>query len=428
MSSIVPVIIVILLLAVVVGAGVFVFIRRRSADEFGDMPPPDIGELVDYTSAPEEEAEESTGFASRFAALSPAVKALIFLVPLVVLGGLVALVLLLLPSSPAAPPLQPEIEVRSADLVDAETIEIEARVILPADTPVDVDLLEDGESFAWYNPDDVVVEPGSGVVNITLTKDPDGPRAELDAEHSVVLSAEVDGRTIEDSSELFLPPSAAIREEFFAPSPTPTQRPTSTPRPTEEPEEEPTTPPIPEAEQTPEPTTAPSSPGIAVTVNNGGNVREQPTTNSSVVGSITLGDQVQALQKTADGNWYQIETSSGVTGWTSVLALQPDAAVIPQIPTQGEDAPPAAGEPNQSPTDGGLQVTVNNGGNVRERPTTNSSVVGTIVLGDQVEVLQKTADNGWYQITTSDGVTGWASVQALRPDASVVDQIPVVEG
>jgi uncharacterized protein YgiM (DUF1202 family) len=54
--------------------------------------------------------------------------------------------------------------------------------------------------------------------------------------------------------------------------------------------------------------------------------------------------------------------------------------------------------------------------------------VGSITLGDQVQVLQKTADNGWYQIQTSDGVTGWASVQALSPDASVVDQIPVVEG
>jgi SH3-like domain-containing protein len=423
------VIIVILLLAVVVGAGVFVFIRRRNADEFGDMPPPDIGELVDYTSAPEEEEpDESTGFASRFAALSPAVKALIFLVPLVVLGGLVALVLLLLPSSPPPPPLQPEIEVQSADLVDEETIEIEARVILPSDTQVDVDLLKDGESFAWYSQDDVVVEPGNGLVNITLNKDPDGPQPESGAELTVELSAEVDGQTIEDSSELFLPPSEDVRAAFFEPTPVPTEAPTETPIPTEEPEEEPTTPRIPE--DTPEPATPTpdNTGGIAVTVNNGGNVREQPTASSSVVGSITLGDEVQVVQKTADGNWYQIQTSDGVTGWTSVLALQPDAAVIAQIPTQGEDAPPADGEPDQPSPDGGLQVTVNNGGNVRERPTTDSSVVGSITLGDQVQVLQKTADNGWYQIQTSDGVTGWASVQALRPDASVVDQIPVVQG
>ncbi len=406
--------VILLLVAVLGGVGAFVFIRRRNASA-GDLPPPDIGELVDYTSEPE---EEPVSLADRFSALSPAQKVMLFLVPLVLIGGLLIIILLLLPSGPGSPAgPEPVIAIRRADLIDAETIEIEAEVVLPNGEQVQVQLLEDGEEFPWFDRDEVETTVSGGRLQIILKKDADGPQANKDAQYTVALRATTGGTVLEDVEDLILPPNPSVRAAFFEADPTPTPRPTATSRPTSAPEE-PTT--------APEPTATPPPPqqGVAATVGNGGNVRAQPSANAERVGGIVLGDSVQVLQKTADGSWFQIKTADGVTGWAHVTALGADPGVVASVPVQGANQP----APQPAPSSDGVQVTVGNGGNLRAQPSVSAQQVGTISLGDNVQVLQKTADGSWFQIKTADGVTGWAHVTALRPGADVSERVPVVQG
>jgi SH3-like domain-containing protein len=160
-------------------------------------------------------------------------------------------------------------------------------------------------------------------------------------------------------------------------------------------------------------------------VGNGGNVRAQPTVNSEIVGGIVLGDNVSVLEKTADDIWFRVDNGQGLTGWAhqAVLLLSPEQ--VAQIPVQGQGAAGGSTNPPPTGTGAGVTVTVGNGGNVRAQPTVNSGVVGSVVLGDTVSVLEKTADDIWFRIDTGQGVSGWAHQIVLQINPAQTAQVPV---
>lgn len=92
------------------------------------------------------------------------------------------------------------------------------------------------------------------------------------------------------------------------------------------------------------------------------------------------------------------------------------------LPTATPELPTATPEPVAS---GGVDATVGNGGFVRAGPSLETPDVGQVVLNDKVQVLQKTADNGWFQISTEQGLTGWTGQAVLLLPPEIVSQIPV---
>lgn len=84
------------------------------------------------------------------------------------------------------------------------------------------------------------------------------------------------------------------------------------------------------------PTTAAEQPaptGLTASVFNGGNVRDRPViAGSQVLDQINAGEQVELLQKTSSGQWYQIRNIRGKVGWVNVTLLTIDQSVAGRVP------------------------------------------------------------------------------------------------
>ncbi|MBC8075180.1 MAG: SH3 domain-containing protein, partial [Chloroflexales bacterium] len=78
----------------------------------------------------------------------------------------------------------------------------------------------------------------------------------------------------------------------------------------------------------------PPGPALMATVYNGGNVRAEPTVRGAVRDQINAGENVPLLAKTDNGDWYQIVTARGATGWVSATLLTIDPAVATQVLVQ----------------------------------------------------------------------------------------------
>jgi SH3-like domain-containing protein/flagellar basal body-associated protein FliL len=429
-----------LIVAVVViviagGAVLFVRYRRSQSDTLADVPPPDIGELVDYTSMPEEPEPQS--WQERLAGLSMANKVLLLLVPLILVGAVVALVLML--SAPdggtaaeaPTPTPEPGITLEQATLVNPTTINVVGTATLPPGTTIRVSMLEDGEDFSdWLVAEEAAFNVTSSTISQRIGKATNGPNATPDASHTVIVTAEVNGEEISASTELQVP--STYQSAFYESPPTPTPaRPTPRPTPTDAPE------PTPEEEQeptaTPEP--QPAQGAVAAAVGNGGNVRAEPNAGAAVVGQVAINDSVEVLEKTADDIWYRIRFGQDdVTGWAHYAVLLLEQDVINQIPVQGAattpdpTAPPVddGSDAPADPASTGLMVDVFNGGNVRSEPSLNSrAIVDQVNAGERVELLQKTSDSVWYQITTERDTTGWVHNSLLTIPDEIAAQVPV---
>ncbi|GAB4209374.1 MAG: hypothetical protein OHK0022_40330 [Roseiflexaceae bacterium] len=85
-------------------------------------------------------------------------------------------------------------------------------------------------------------------------------------------------------------------------------------------------------------------------------------------------------------------------------------------------AAPTAAPPTATPA---LEVAVFNGGNLRERPAINGTVLDQINAQERVELHQRSADQVWYYVTNARGVTGWVHGSLLTVPADIGAQLPV---
>ncbi len=435
------------LLVLLIG-GYLIYKRRSKSSDALTLPPPDLGDLVDYT---QEESPTSNSLVDRFRALSLPGKILLGLLPIL---GLISLgaagffaLSLFSPRNRTPPPPPPMLAISKSDLVNPTTINVVAQGSnIPDGTALQFELLANEQPVTWAASDEASLTMNGGALDVRLNRGADAAAVDCTQDLAVRLSGTVNGQPIVASNEFFVPP---LFEPDFCASSEPTPVPTRTPRPTA------ATSPTPAGEQ---PTVALPSPtaesvpsqGIAVQVGNGGNVRIAPSGEAGIVTQIALGETVDVLGRLADSSWYRIRTAAGLEGWTFAGALNPPADLIEQIPVQDAagvaQEPPA--DPAQQPTTrpptpedlltpttaasanaaasgDPVQVQVGNGGNVRAEPTSNAPVVAQIVLGQTVDVLGRLADNSWYRIRTPDGVEGWTFAGALNPPAEVINQIPV---
>ncbi|NOK60727.1 MAG: hypothetical protein GFH27_549289n291 [Chloroflexi bacterium AL-W] len=407
---------------------------RRRAKDAEIIPPPEVGDSVDYTSLT---YEEPTTWSDRFRQASPAAKALLVLLPLVLLAsiGIIYFAFLYQPGATAtsetpeevAPP--PEISDASALVAGANRILVQADTTLPGGTTVSAIMRENNEDFTWFNTTNATAQVRNNAIRMSLSRQDEASTPDEDAEYTIVLSATLsDGETINfDPIELEIP--APNQASFFQQAAIAATE----EEPTEEPAPEPTA--TPTEEPAPEPTEAPTEVPVerTATVFNGGNVRAAPNIGGQVLDQINANESVELLEQTADGTWYRITNERGVEGWVSVTLLSIDASIAEEVPIEGQ----AAEEPEESddqdapetlPTEPtGLTAVVFNGGNVRSAPNISGEVRDQIDANETVQLLERTADGTWYRIRNEREVEGWVSVTLLTIDASVVEQVPIAE-
>lgn len=118
------------------------------------------------------------------------------------------------------------------------------------------------------------------------------------------------------------------------------------------------------------------------------NVREQPTTESEILGKIPTNGACEILE-VLDG-WYKV-TSGNVSGYVSAeFILTGDEAYNKAIEIQSEVA-----------------VVTCDVLNLRQQPTTDSEIMEQVPTGQELEIVAKRDDN-WVEIKVDDVTAGFA--------------------
>jgi len=406
-----PIMLVVAVIVLLILIAIPVLLRRRRAGQEDVLPPPELGQAVDYTSLP---YDEPTSFSDRLRQAPIGVKLLLTLVPIAVIVAGVVLWLTFFRNSgavavePTPPPPPPTITGVKATLASSSRIVVIADTNLPDTTVVSAAMKQDEQDFPWFNKDSVNAEIADGRITLVLEKAKDAPRPTSSQEQFVTVIATVGDQVVSSEPTKLEVPSLYSADFYRTTAAAPTAA--STAAPTNAPAAPTAAPAVP----TNAPTETPAA-KLTATVFNGGNIRKEPQVTSNqddVLGQLNAGETVTLLERSNDGAWFRVQAPEA-EGWVSATLLTIDPEVATQVPSG-------------TPPETGLTATVFNGGNVRERPVTGKPL-DQINAGETVQLLAKTADAGWYQITNIRGVTGWVSVTLLTIDPAVATQVPVAK-
>ncbi|TMU85659.1 N-acetylmuramoyl-L-alanine amidase [Bacillus sp. BHET2] len=124
------------------------------------------------------------------------------------------------------------------------------------------------------------------------------------------------------------------------------------------------------------------------------NVRTSPSLQSSVLGVLNKGDQVEVSGSVS--GWYEIGFGND-KAWISERYVEFSSGA-----SEGES--PSTEEEVSTSTDLVGIITVH-GLNVRDETSLNGRIVGNVSKGETYTLLKE--DNNWYQIKLSNGKKGW---------------------
>ena len=148
------------------------------------------------------------------------------------------------------------------------------------------------------------------------------------------------------------------------------------------------------------------------------NVRAEPSTDSSVLGTLPANTKVEIIGKDPASNWWQILYPQGKDGkgWvTAQYVTTTNAAQIPVI----------EGGSGKDPNSGNVAI-IQQQLNVRSGPGTGFNSLGTLNAKDVVHLTGKDANSTWLQIEFLAGPEGKGWVNTAFVQASGVENLPIV--
>jgi uncharacterized protein YraI len=140
------------------------------------------------------------------------------------------------------------------------------------------------------------------------------------------------------------------------------------------------------------------------------NIRSGPSSAYAVIATLTQGQPVVLLGRTADSGWAQVRIYNGVVGWANAAYLNANVA-FSTLPVVNVSSSPSPG-PGPGPSSATGTVTAS-ALNVRSGPGLAYGVVAGVYWGQQVTVHGRSADGGWLKISVG-GVTGWVSSHFIQ--------------
>lgn len=157
---------------------------------------------------------------------------------------------------------------------------------------------------------------------------------------------------------------------------------------------------------------APSSAEPSATVATGAlNIRSGPGSNYNVIATLTQGQPVVLLGRTASSGWAQVRIYNGAIGWANAAYLNTNVAFasLPVVNVASAPPPGPTQGPGSGPGQGVTRGTVTASAlNVRSGPGLGYGVVTGVYWGQEVVVHGRSADGGWLKISVGNA-TGWAS-------------------
>ncbi len=146
------------------------------------------------------------------------------------------------------------------------------------------------------------------------------------------------------------------------------------------------------------------------------NVRQSPSTEADIIGSLSSGEAVTVTGETT--NWYQVNIGGGV-GYVSkefLVSTKEEAESEAAEAEESGNSEMASAE-LASATDYGTSYTyyTNSEVNLRSEPSTDSSVISGLSSGAAVTVIGETPN--WYLVSVN-GVTGYISKSYVSSSSS----------
>lgn len=138
--------------------------------------------------------------------------------------------------------------------------------------------------------------------------------------------------------------------------------------------------------------------GVTFTPSTDLRLRSEPTTNGFVMTTIPAGTELNALKRSLDETWIQVDFD-GLIGWLSVEfgTFEGDPAILERVqPPVVSDVPPPSG----------ITYEVNNV--VRLRSAPNGDLLADVPTGTRVQVLARLDDSTWVQVRYGE-IVGWMS-------------------
>ncbi|MFZ5965952.1 MAG: SH3 domain-containing protein [Bacillota bacterium] len=132
-----------------------------------------------------------------------------------------------------------------------------------------------------------------------------------------------------------------------------------------------------------------------IVIENNVNVRQEPTLESQVMASLTLGQYVEVIDN--EEEWYCIKLEGEKVGWVLndlLLPIQEDKDFIKKGIVTGDKL------------------------NVRQQPSKDSPAVASLDKGIEVTIVESA--DGWYSIILNEQSTGWihADYVEVKPNYS----------
>ncbi|MGB7874263.1 MAG: SH3 domain-containing protein [Anaerolineales bacterium] len=153
------------------------------------------------------------------------------------------------------------------------------------------------------------------------------------------------------------------------------------------------------------------------------NVRSGPSTSDEDIGTLQQNEVVKALDYAVSNSWIKIyRPLDGLTGWSYASYLEetdappdtgdPSGNGNGETPGNGNGEPPDTTQPPDSEWYRSTATSLN----VREGPSTDDTVIGSLPLNSVVKALAQNADGSWIEIfREEDELTGWCFASYLEP-------------
>src|SRR5215212_8901540 len=160
-----PIVLAVVVVVLLILIAIPVLLRRRRAGREDLLPPPELGQAVDYTSLP---YEEPTSLGDRLREAPIGVKLLLGLVPLAVIVAGIVLWLTFFNNpattavQPTPPPPPPTISGVKATLASSSRIVVIADTNLPDTTVVSAAMKQGDQDFPWFNKDNINAKIADG--------------------------------------------------------------------------------------------------------------------------------------------------------------------------------------------------------------------------------------------------------------------------
>ncbi|MGO0060289.1 SH3 domain-containing protein [Brevibacillus fluminis] len=169
------------------------------------------------------------------------------------------------------------------------------------------------------------------------------------------------------------------------------------------------TPAAPETSTHPTAPTPPASLGTIKVNAPAVNLRSMPTTDSDLLTTMPLGTVLTVLG--ADGDWYQVQTSDGQSGWVAGWLVTKPERTVPSTPP--------------APSSTAKTVTVlGSDTNIRSGPGTNTAILTRVQTGDKLTLVGSSGD--WYQIRLANGQLGYIASWLVTTDDHPDNSTPIV--